>query len=423
MPMAVRMKGRGPRALGAARAMIAAFRARRNRRQTRSRVRDGLDDDLTVLPAVLDVARRRVRQASDRAVGASWDVGDGTEEPGRVDPPADGTSSPFPGARPTDRGGDGDMGDRRGQQASGPRASASRRSVPGERGWRAEGTTADWHGKRLPGAANLPASPTDTRAAQTHVRARARVLGHPALLTPDGAPVGSLRDAALEVLVFLAVHRDGSSLEAIKESVYGDATRVRAAERLSTGVANLRNRIRHALAVGREVNPVVNVGGRYRLDPRVVEVDWWDAEDALARSRRTDQDPDREQVLRGAAGAFHGVLADGVDYEWAAAHRERTRRAGIAIHTRLAGLIARTNPQEAARLLTAACDLDPYDEDLACHTMRAQARVGDHEAVRARMRCLRAALAELDESPDSATETLVNQLTARRRLSVGPRAW
>jgi hypothetical protein len=63
------------------------------------------------------------------------------------------------------------------------------------------------------------------------------VLERPVLLRGDGTPMDGLREAALELLVYLAVHRDGATLDDIKEAIHGDATRQRAAQRLTSDVA------------------------------------------------------------------------------------------------------------------------------------------------------------------------------------------
>jgi two-component SAPR family response regulator len=241
-------------------------------------------------------------------------------------------------------------------------------------------------------------------------RVSLRVLGHPAVLGRDGAPVGSVREAALELLVYLAVHRDGVSVDAVKEAVYGDATRARAAQRLSTDLANLRNRIRYAAGVEHGMNPVVNTGGRYRLDASLVEVDWWTVQAAVRRLREAADDDARVEALRNGLAAFHGVLAEGANYEWLSEYQESSRRLGVGLHVRLAVLLGDREPQEAAGLLEGACDLDPYDEDLAVRAMSAHARLGDGDAVRGRWRQLRAALTELGESPDAATKDLVATL-------------
>jgi DNA-binding SARP family transcriptional activator len=248
-------------------------------------------------------------------------------------------------------------------------------------------------------------------------RATAQVLGSPVILNREGNPVDSVREAALELLTYLAVHRDGASLDDVKEALYGDATRDRARQRLSTDVANLRGRIRHASssrdgeqgAGVKADDPVVNSGGRYHLHPDLLDIDWWRVQDAAALAKKATTPADQAAALEEALTHYHGPLADDRDYEWATRAREHTRRLGVAIHTRLAALITGSDPARAAQLLETACDLDPYHEETAQLAMRAHARVGDRDAVKTCLRRLRTALNELDETPDDRTEALAQQ--------------
>jgi len=250
----------------------------------------------------------------------------------------------------------------------------------------------------------------------------ARVLGTPAILLPDGTAVDSVREAALELLTYLAVHRDGAAIDDIKEALYGDATRDRARQRLATDVANLRNRLRHAHpnrdADDTVADPVINTGGRYHLNPDLIDIDWWDVQDAITRAKNATTQADQQAALDHALGAHHGPLADDRDYDWATRAREHTRRASTWIHAQLATLLADTDPQRAAALLEEACNQDPYDEDLARLALQAHARTGNLAAVKLRMSRLRGALDELDETPDEHTEALARQLTA---ASITPR--
>ncbi len=261
--------------------------------------------------------------------------------------------------------------------------------------------------------------PPEAASIQTpddRLRAPARVLGSPALCRLDRTPVDGLREAALELLVYLAVHRDGASLDDIKEALYGDATRERAKQRLQTDVGNLRNRIRHILGIAPDDgDPVINTGGHYHLNPDLIDVDWWRVQEALADATATTDLGQREAALRRACDAFHGPLAEGTEYEWILQDQEHTRRQGVIIYTQLAALVADTDPQQAARFYDDAATLDPYNEDLAQAAMRAHAAIGDAEAIKDRLRALRRALDELDEEPDDATVQLATNLIARAR--------
>jgi len=114
-----------------------------------------------------------------------------------------------------------------------------------------------------------------------------------------------------------------------------------------------------------------------------------------------------------ALNDFHGPLADDRDYDWATRARDHTRQLAVNLNTRLAVSVADTDPKRAAWLLEAACDLDPHTEDVAQHALRALARLGDTDAIKTRLRRLRAALDELDESPTSRPKNSPRPLLAR----------
>jgi DNA-binding SARP family transcriptional activator len=211
-----------------------------------------------------------------------------------------------------------------------------------------------------------------------------------------------------------ALRADCTSRGRRQEALYPDATRDRARQRLSTDVANLRGRIRHALGADPPSgDPVINTGGRYHLNPDLIDIDWWHVQDAAARARTSTDTAEQLSALHQALTHFHGPLAGSHDYDWATRAQDHTRKIAINVHTRIAALIAGTDPHRAAHLLETACDLDPYNEDTAQLALHAHARLGDTDAIRTRLRRLRAALDELEETPDEATETLVKHLLTR----------
>ncbi|WP_203909548.1 BTAD domain-containing putative transcriptional regulator [Rhizocola hellebori] len=241
-------------------------------------------------------------------------------------------------------------------------------------------------------------APTPPSGASSPVTVR--VLGCPAIIGDNGQPVGGLRAKALELLVYLAVHRGGAALGDIMESLFPDATMRRASERLSTVVANLRGVIRRAATASTgdpdtakvRLEPVVNTGGHYHLDPRIVVVDWWAVTDHYATVARAADDLQRLAHLTAALDASGGPLADGTDYDWIDTDREVVRRHQIKLHTHAAALHAEHDPHRAWHLLEQACELDPLSEELACQAMRAAAGCGDTDAVRHRLKTLRDAL-------------------------------
>jgi len=253
-----------------------------------------------------------------------------------------------------------------------------------------------------------------------------RVLGTPAILGPDGTPMRGLRAKSLELLVYLAIHRKGAALGDIMEAIWGDATTRRAAQRLSTCVANLRSVLRAATqphthpdsdqAHHRRIEPVVNTGSRYHLDPGPLQVDWWTVLDEYTQVAAAADDTTRLRHLQAAIAAIDGGLADGTDYEWIDTDREHARRRIIMIYAHAAQLLADTDPHQARAYTDLACDLDPLSDDLARRAMRAAASLGDGDAVRTRLAALRRQLEDagidLDPETEHLAADLLHQLTS-----------
>ncbi|MGI5243329.1 BTAD domain-containing putative transcriptional regulator [Dactylosporangium sp. CA-139066] len=264
-----------------------------------------------------------------------------------------------------------------------------------------------------------PAAPTRPPATATPRRAvHIRLLGEPTILDRDGCPVSGLRHHARELLVYLAVHRSGADLSDIMEAFWPAATVRRAGERLSTEVGNLRRQIRHA-AADTTIQPVINTGGRYHLDPNLVDLDVWQLTDALRQASTTTEPTSRAALLRQAIDVHTGPLAQGHDYDWIEQPREQLRRHGIRARLSLAEVITADDPRGAADLIHAAAALDPINEDLARHAMRAFARLGDAPAVHGVLQHLSAALDDIDEQPSPDTIALAAQL--QRDLTTGDR--
>lgn len=257
------------------------------------------------------------------------------------------------------------------------------------------------------------------------------VLGTPTILGADGTPVRGLRAKSLELLVYLAVHRNGAPLAEIMEAIWPDATLRRASERLSTCVANLRGVIRSAAEPNQDGNsgaagsgkkrqqlePVVNTGGHYHLDPAIVDVDWWRVLDAYAQVATTEDDEAKLRHLQAAIAATSGGLADGMDYEWIDLDREHARRHLVKIYAQAADLIAVRDPHQSSALCDTACQLDPLSDELARRAMRAAAVLGDAEAIRHRLATLRRELEtagiDLDPETEQFAADLLRDLTNR----------
>lgn len=152
---------------------------------------------------------------------------------------------------------------------------------------------------------------------------------------------------------------------------------------MHTAASNLRHLLAGA-AGGDPGDYVVKERGRYRLNPRAVEVDLWRLHSACARAAAAAEPPARLAALREACQAYRGELAEGCDYEWITADRQGARVLGVDAHASAAAAVADSDSGEAARLLRAAVEHDPLNEEVCRQAMRAYARVGDAEAIRSR---------------------------------------
>ncbi len=188
----------------------------------------------------------------------------------------------------------------------------------------------------------------------------------------------------------------------IMEKIWPEARTRRAADRLSTEAANLRRTVR--IALGRtedralETNAVINTGSYYTLNSELLDIDLWQLQDLINAAKNTGDNDTRIRLLRQAIGLHAGMLAGDRDYPWADVIRHQIQRHGVRPRLHLAQLVGESDPAEAARIIGEAADLDPISEDLAQRAMRAHATAGNADSVRARLRALRTALEDIDQS-------------------------
>ncbi len=185
---------------------------------------------------------------------------------------------------------------------------------------------------------------------------------------PSMTPVGAKGNLA-ELHAYLTVHRPGADLPAIMEALWPDATLGRAAQRLSTEAVNLRRSIRSA-AEDPTLMPVVNTGGRYHLDPSLLDMGGWQQGTHLVKAAATTSPADQATELRAVLNMPAGVLAEGCDYDWITTPRQHLPQRTIRAYLTLAAL-SDTDPSEAPAFTTRAADLDATNEDLAQRNMQA----------------------------------------------------
>jgi DNA-binding SARP family transcriptional activator len=259
-----------------------------------------------------------------------------------------------------------------------------------------------------PAADIEPPTEQDAGGDRAAPKAVVRVLGRPRIEDP---PAGlKVRSAAIELMVYLAVHRDGAHADQVMDELLPEVRHRLAAGRLHTAASNLRHLLAGAAGDADPGDYVVKERGRYRLNPRAVDVDLWRLRAACARAAATRDPSARLAALREACRAYRGELAEGCDYDWITSHRQGVRVLGVDAHAAAAAAVADSDPGEAARLLRAAVEHDPANEEVCQQAMRAYAHLGDAEAIRSLLRQLALALDGIGVEPSEDTVALADDL-------------
>lgn len=226
---------------------------------------------------------------------------------------------------------------------------------------------------------------------------------------------GSLSRRLWELLIYLALHPEGVPRAAIIDSLWAGRPARDPVAVLRTVLSRLRSTIDSATSP--DMGELVLVQhGRYRLEPAVVEVDYWTFAGALARRRTTTDEQHRAAANAAIVASYGGELAAGVDAEWLTARREGVRRDALDAVAALARALVQNDPESTLELLESARDFDPHNELLYRDIMRLEHTLGRHDAITRTLRVLEARLAEIDETPTAATIELAERL---RELHVG----
>lgn len=223
----------------------------------------------------------------------------------------------------------------------------------------------------------------------------------------------ALQPKQAELLVLLALHPDGVTRAAITDAIWSKPAK-RVGNVFSTTLSRLRAAI--TAATGDTVtDAVLTIGGRYRLNPGIVTVDYWDFAAAVAARRAATTDSTRAVAEQAIIDAYHGPLVEGFPADWVDTVREADRRDVVNAVSALARQLHRSDPQHTLDLLELARSHDPYNDRIYCDIMRLQARLGQPDAISRTLSLLRTRLAEIRERPDPDTIQLATALIERAR--------
>jgi DNA-binding SARP family transcriptional activator len=255
--------------------------------------------------------------------------------------------------------------------------------------------------------------PARERSQSAALPIRVKVLG-PAEVEAWGKPVSTgLRASAYELLAWYALHPDGATAEAAIDALWPDVSAKRGRERFWTALGNLRSRLKGPDQDGIEI--ITKVGGHYRADPSVLDVDLWHFESALAKAARAGAPAEAVGALEAASATFRGDFYPNGDSLWVEPVREDLHRRALDAHIRLAQLHADADRVDVAiAVLERTIELDLICEDAYRKLISLQIGLGRDDAAQRTWRLLLGRLAELDLEPEDATAALMRDVLAAR---------
>ncbi|ANZ35983.1 hypothetical protein BBK82_07745 [Lentzea guizhouensis] len=279
------------------------------------------------------------------------------------------------------------------------------------------------HGRSAGSRPQGPAQPREASSAPLRVSVLGppRVWWRPEPAAPDGEAAereitSAFQPRLRELLVFLALHPDGASREALIAALWATSPPERTTNAMNTSLSRLRRAL--AAATGNVLSDLVVVGeGRYRLDPELVEVDYHHFAAAVAARRSAVTAADRVEAYRRIVDSYTGPLADGLSTDWIETAREAIRRDAIDAVAALARALVEDDPQQTLDLLEIARAFDPHNELIYRDIMRLQERLGQLDAIPRTLTLLTTRLAEVDDRPTHQAVDLADRL---RRRHDGP---
>jgi DNA-binding SARP family transcriptional activator len=207
---------------------------------------------------------------------------------------------------------------------------------------------------------------------------------------PD-RPLRLGRATAVQVLLFLAVHRQGATSGQLAAALW-PGVRPYPVGRVYAAASALRTAVHRATGV----QIMSRVGDRYQLNPDCVRIDLWQLHTAVDQATAATHTGAHTAALHTVIDVYTGELAAGQAAAWLAPHREAARRHVIDAYTTLA---AHSDPAAAAALLHEAVRVDPYNEHLHRAAARAYAAAGQPARARPLLTGLARRLADIDDDP------------------------
>jgi DNA-binding SARP family transcriptional activator len=213
-----------------------------------------------------------------------------------------------------------------------------------------------------------------------------------------------LRASAIEMIAYLALHRQGASRDELLEALWpGDDPR------------KSRSRLYQATRDARRLlgdTAISTAHDRYLLDRTHAHIDLDELEATLSQLGQVESRPERNRLLEKAVALFADQPLAGFDYPWAQGELRRLLAVQVDLLAELGqALIFEGDARAALDTAERGIKLDPLNEELWRTALEAEASLGMRSAVEDRYGILQTLLDErLGLEPDGETRALYRQL-------------
>uniref|UniRef100_UPI003EB7D1C1 AfsR/SARP family transcriptional regulator n=1 Tax=Amycolatopsis sacchari TaxID=115433 RepID=UPI003EB7D1C1 len=218
------------------------------------------------------------------------------------------------------------------------------------------------------------------------------------------------------LLVFLALHPQGTTREVVHEALWPHAGGRRPFNAYYATLSQIRKALKGA--TGNEDDLLIQHGEHIGLNPEVIEVDYWHFEEANHARRNAGTDEERVAAWARLAALYHGDLAEDLTALWIEGPREAAHRSALDALAGLAAHYRTSDPHRRLQLLEHARLLSAENEDIYRDIMRVQAELGMTDAISRTYHLLASTLAKTGDRPAADTTLLARALQAegqRRR--------
>ncbi|WP_406692801.1 hypothetical protein REH65_14445 [Saccharopolyspora sp. ID03-671] len=233
--------------------------------------------------------------------------------------------------------------------------------------------------------------------------------------TPDSTDrdlTAALAPKHKALLVFLALHPNGTSRGAVREALWPEARGRRPYNAFYAGLSQIRKAL--ADATDEQVADLILQHEEHvSLNPDLVAVDYWQLNQAEHDRHIASTDEQRFAAWSRIATLYNGEIAEGMSALWLDGPREAAHRTVVDALAGMAAHYRGHDPQQQLQLLEHARLLNPENEDIYRDIIRVQAELGHIDAISRTIHLLTTTLADIGERPDPSTLTLARALQAR----------